>query len=468
MITLGCPDVELVVGPPGCGKTQEAIRIVREHIRMGVNPESIGFISFTRQAVSEASERLLIEPKPKWFRTLHSICYELTASKREGVIDGDEIHSLRDEFGPDITRYLFIHDLARIEESTPQEVWRRTTEIKPISWTLTKRFCDWYDNYKAVSGRYDFIDLLENYLRTPLAPVLDLVVIDEAQDLTLLQWAVAKAFTSNTKKVILFGDPDQSIYDWAGVQNVLEQVEYGSRRVLSQSHRVPVEVHKRATKILDIREREVEYKPRDAQGSVTLLPTPSSWMSLDLSKGEWLLLVRANYQLKNLEKVIYDRGLPVIAMANKKDGQDSRDRVLNNIKYYNSLLTGHGGSMKKIAYLDSQVHGGDVTTMVANQVPWQKAFSSLSLAQKKYYTSVLENQDTANIRIATFHGAKGAESDNVIVFGGYPRAVERSRVVDPDPELRLLYVALTRARENLYLSPGAGELRYKWKEMLWG
>jgi len=71
-------------------------------------------------------------------------------------------------------------------------------------------------------------------------------------------------------------------------------------------------------------------------------------------------------------------------------------------------------------------------------------------------------QDTDNggngdaVVISTVHSAKGLEFDNVFVIGledgTFPMFRAKESSAQMEEERRLLYVAITRARKNLYLS----------------
>ncbi|PYI82129.1 MAG: DNA helicase UvrD, partial [Verrucomicrobia bacterium] len=65
-------------------------------------------------------------------------------------------------------------------------------------------------------------------------------------------------------------------------------------------------------------------------------------------------------------------------------------------------------------------------------------------------------RDTEQVRLSTIDQAKGLEFDAVFVImlcdGLFPSARSLDRVEDEEEERRLFYVAITRARNELYLS----------------
>jgi len=53
--------------------------------------------------------------------------------------------------------------------------------------------------------------------------------------------------------------------------------------------------------------------------------------------------------------------------------------------------------------------------------------------------------------VNTIHGVKGGETDNVVLLLNFTKAVRNNLEVNPDSELRCLYVACTRAKKTLHL-----------------
>ena len=71
-------------------------------------------------------------------------------------------------------------------------------------------FIKYKNNYKL----YDFNDIINNVLDK--VPEFDVVFIDEAQDLSPLQWKLYDKLKEKSKDVYLAGDDDQAIFAWAG------------------------------------------------------------------------------------------------------------------------------------------------------------------------------------------------------------------------------------------------------------
>ncbi len=82
-------------------------------------------------------------------------------------------------------------------------------------------------------------------------PQFDVVFIDEAQDLSPIQWKMFDILNDKSKDIFIAGDDDQAIFAWAGadVNRFIDQPAI--EEVLQQSERIPQAVQEVSNIILD-------------------------------------------------------------------------------------------------------------------------------------------------------------------------------------------------------------------------
>ena len=81
-------------------------------------------------------------------------------------------------------------------------------------------------------------------------------------------------------------------------------------------------------------------------------------------------------------------------------------------------------------------------------------------------SSAMDSDDGKGIVIATVHGAKGLEFDNVYIVGCEEKIfpISRNDSEDIEEERRLMYVAITRAKKNLVLTSSSSRYLYGRRE----
>jgi hypothetical protein len=98
----------------------------------------------------------------------------------------------------------------------------------------------WTDSLHTGDARMDethqeFVDMINEVVVQELqGPRLKLLVVDEAQDLTPLQWRMVELLAERADWVIFAGDDDQAIHRWAGVKVKLFMESSRNIEVLSQ------------------------------------------------------------------------------------------------------------------------------------------------------------------------------------------------------------------------------------------
>ena len=135
--------------------------------------------------------------------------------------------------------------------------------------------------------------------------------IDEAQDLSSLQWDMVRSMWRDTDKTYIAGDDDQAIFKWAGadVDHFISlKKEVDTIKVLDESFRIPGgPIHELSQSIIKkVNNRfDKKYKPRSEQG---ILRKYSDLSQVDMSEGQWLVLATANFMLEDVKELCELRG----------------------------------------------------------------------------------------------------------------------------------------------------------------
>lgn len=281
-----------IFGPPGTGKTHTLMKNIRRAAEK-FGGENILCASFTRAAAEELVSRIGagdVDVPPRAVGTIHSLCYRALGSPRlaESDIEGfnaaaplwarlskasaASAGAMEDAPGEDAgaaqdgDSLLAMYNLLR-NRLVP-------TEAMP---TRIQAFAREWEGWKADADAKDFTDLLEIGAKTMIyAPNnAKVLFVDEAQDLTPLQFQLVRSWGKSVRFYIVSGDDDQLLFSWSGASpDPLIDGECPPERriVLNQSYRVPAAVHRLAAGwISRVSRREPkEYRPRDFEGAVTL------------------------------------------------------------------------------------------------------------------------------------------------------------------------------------------------------
>lgn len=265
-----------VFGPPGTGKTT----YLQKQISRALNthkPDSIYVCSFSKAAAVNLVDRGLNIPREN-IGTIHALCYRLLGSP---AIAESKIKLFNEtEKQPISNQPINIDDPFSTLKEDDTEILNSVNflrnQLKPITtWSQADiYFFDRWKKFKSDNDLMDFTDLLEQGLEHELKDA-EIIFVDEAQDLVPLTWKVVRSWAENCEKLILAGDDDQTLYEWAGASAKLfiPPPDFPQDHIipLKQSYRVPKLIHRIAEDITERmleRFQDKEYKPRDHKGVV--------------------------------------------------------------------------------------------------------------------------------------------------------------------------------------------------------
>lgn len=486
-----------IFGPPGTGKTTTLLNMVDKALSDGVSPSSIGFFAFTKKAAAEAkaraSRRFELDPNNDlpYFRTLHSLAYRLLGVKEHQMMGYAQYLELSKAIGYDLngTSYneewdtnikvsdhpvLSLINLARTKKNNLRSEYNQS-RIN-FSWTEVDYIANSYLNYKTANNLVDFTDLLIRFNEEAhvLLPEFKLCFVDEAQDLSPLQWDIAHALDQKSERMYCAGDDDQAIYVWGGADvNHFIHLPGGSE-TLEQSYRIPRSVHRVAENIVGrINNRFPKtYRPRDKVGSVQRIYDVTQ---LDLSHGSWLIMAHANYMLHPIADSLKRMGYLFMRGHDQRSIPEKMSIAING---WEQLRKGHSIDVASVKAIYGFMSGNNIRIkrgykkinedddvllnmktlqehyglLVGDDVIWHEAMDRIPDNDRAYIIAMLRRGERFNaeprIKLSTIHGTKGGEAENVVVLTDLTRAAQDQE----DDELhRTFYVAVTRTLENLYI-----------------
>lgn len=454
----------IIYGGPGCGKTRYLIDLL-EKLLLKYEPEEIAFVSFTKKGAYEGRDRAIKKfnfeaDRFPYFRTLHSIAFKECGLSKKNVLGrrhykqfGESlgmkfIGYYTDEYTGTDDLYLRYYDIIR---NNPVQADKLSREL---NMKTTEFVVESMKNYKKAYQLYDFTDMLEMFLAVDKPLPVRVAIIDEAQDLTSLQWAVCELAFSKCDSIYVAGDDLQAIFEYGGAD-----VDYflnlqGKRVILEKSFRMPSRIHKFSQEIAKevVRKVDKTFSPKEQGGLVMQIP---SLDDLEFNDSEsYYLLARNNQYLDYYEAVLQGRGIRYNRVMG--DGMASMDRELGVIRSF-LYKTQHGkyptdiDGMRVKQYLKEGYYGHKGEN-------WRLALS-INEDRMDYFETILYNEfkgiktTDAKITLSSVHGVKGGEADNVVVMLDMSRGTYKNYRENRDSELRVLYVACTRACKNLFIIP---------------
>jgi superfamily I DNA/RNA helicase len=487
----------VVLGPPGTGKTTTLLKKVEQALNDGIRPEDIAFVSFTKKAVSEAMSRAcakfnLPERKFPLFQTVHSLAFRQLGCTKQNLMGKPNYIELGTILGYDMSgqydigdgiipagaapgdRFLFMDNIARVRCQPLRQAWEQ--DGTDISWDEQARFSSGYARYKERTGLMDFTDLLRNYADNGRPVNARIVFIDEAQDLSRLQWEVLRTCYGGAEWVIIAGDDDQSIYKWSGADLETFLALEGTREVLGHSYRLPRTVYRKAQEIIrQVEHRfEKEFTPTERVGSVDYI---SGLEHVTITENESTLILVRNVFLLNL---VYAHLKRLGLTYTGRHGQPSvQPGHVQAIRAWERIRKGGTATYSEVQEIYENLRVGGVLARggkvaldrcediemgftwetlrdhygLIHMPIWHDALEGIPVETREYYLSVLRSGRKISaqpvITVNTIHGVKGGEAQHVVILSDMSKRTYEEFQKDTSSEHRVAFVAVTRAIDRV-------------------
>lgn len=270
-------------------------------------------------------------------------------------------------------------------------------------------------------------------------PVIDgdFLLFDEAQDANPVMLSIVQ--NQDHMQRIYVGDSRQQIYEWNGAVNALASTE-GERCYLTQSFRFGPEIADAANRVLArLAEDSIEVIGSGPAGNVGPIDGLPDALLARTNAG----VVLEALQLMNDGYRVFVQGgtWEIVSFAKAAErlqrGLDPDHDDLRGFKTWEQVLD----------YVEKDALGSDLKLMVSlvDKFSAEGIVQGLSRAVKSDRRG--QPVGPVDVVVSTAHKSKGAEWNRVRLVEDFMEPQDGEEI--PDPELRLLYVAVTRAKRAL-------------------
>ena len=407
-------------------------------------------------------------------------------------------------------------DAPGLADAASEIEWAKTIQVRPDGYAAaaaaagrspaagTQAMAAVYDGYERLRRERHVIDF-ESVLELTAAIVLEhraaadqvrdtfrYFVVDEYQDVNPLQKLLLDAWLGDRDDLCVVGDPRQVIYSFAGATPAYLTgftAEHPGATVvrLARDYRSTPQVVAVANQLMRtagpalVAQRPAGPPPvltryaDDSAEAAGLAVQIRALMAAGVPAQQIAVLVRINAETERFERAFTEQGVPYVLRGAERFYE--RAVVRQALVLFRGAARGDRGQDSLPAAVRDVLTGIGFTAAPpaggsAARERWESLAALAQLADEMYaarpqagladFSAELTQRaelghapEARGVTLASMHAAKGLEWDAVLLPGlveGLMPIVHARTPGTVEEERRLLYVAVTRAREHLYLS----------------
>ncbi len=425
----------LIVAGPGTGKTQTLTHRIARKVPLLKSNQRILAITFTQKASTEMSERLRkklsVDERHVFVSTFHGFCLSFLKRFYQLAQLPQDFKLITPEETEEVLKKYWLDIKTNERRKHLEEIYRNKSLgladspiVKSYNQILRAHQCLDYDDLLI-----ETVHLLVNdsSIRFQIQKEFPLIFVDEYQDINALQHRLLKLLVGEGVEITAIGDPHQAIYGFRGAQvNFFEQFKNDfppmTQLNLTTNYRSSPNLLEASSQIIQKGKFPLSKLTAHIyeQGKLVIYESPTE-------KSE------AEYIVTQIERMV--GGLSMFSHdSHRVDRQAKADRSFGDIAVLYRL-----NAQRK--YIEE--------ALLRSGIPY-------AVSGEKH----LESEEFLNIRsekvnLLTMHAAKGLEFPVVFIIGCEEHLVPldiEGLETDREEERRLFYVAMTRAKEELYLT----------------
>jgi DNA helicase-2/ATP-dependent DNA helicase PcrA len=393
----------LLIAGAGTGKTRVLTERLKKLLIAGVDPQGIIAITYTNLATNEMKDRLkLVEGINECFiGTIHSFANSILKSMNMyfKVLTDDEYIKIAGKLirmhCKEINIFQFIEIKRYYEKPDGKKTLKdfSTSQINEYHALCGSRNVSYIPtNIYLYADKNDYITferMIEIATDKYKSNFVEHLLVDEFQDVGTLEYEFIKKL--NAKNNFFVGDDWQSIYSFSGANvNIMLDIYKDTDfkiYMLTKNFRNPKQILNTGRKIIEQLEDFIEKDNLCMNGEYGKVSTSSMNNLLGYVKPGMIILTRTNKEVEKINNILSTNGIDVICL--QKSGKT------------------------------------------------QKELNEIFKSEK--------------VKVMTIHQSKGLEFDRVVVYGKNMKINRRTVWKDSDEEKKIMYVAITRAKNELVI-----------------